>query len=304
MIGLMEGGHIFSARETHRRILRPENRLVLNSEDVGWESLHAAVFEEAPFQATEPAVGHPFLIYHIAHPTRVTRQVESERRESSLIGPRRICITPGDAETFWSHSGHPEILQIYLRDSVLRQTCEEIYGSDAGAVEIVPRFAISDPLLEQLALAIITALEDGRTEDALYIDTMARLMAAHLARKHSTRVAAERPVAGDGLTPRRLKRLLAYIEEHLGDDLTLKRMALETELSPFYLARVFKSEVGKSPHQYVLDRRIARARALLRDTTIPIADVALATGFSSQSHMSTWFRRLVGVSPANYRNQS
>jgi AraC family transcriptional regulator len=299
----VEGGRVFSARETHRRVLRPGNRLVLHSEDAGWDSLHAAVFEEAPFHATEPPVGHPFLIYHISHPTRVTRQVESESRESALIGPRRICITPGNAETFWGHSGHPEILQVYLRDSILRQACEEIYGGDGSTVEIVPRFAISDPLLEQLALAIITALEDGRTEDTLYVDTMARLMAMHLARKHSTRVGPELRVASDGLTPPRLRRLLAYIEEHLSDDLTLKRMAAEAELSPFYLARVFKSEVGKSPHQYVLDRRIARARTMLRDTTIPIADLALATGFSSQSHLSTWFRRLVGVSPAHYRSQ-
>jgi AraC family transcriptional regulator len=299
----VDGGHVFSARETHRRILRPGNRLVLDSEAVGWQSLHAAVFEEAPFHATESPVGHPFLIYHISHPTRVTRQVESNRRESALIGPRRICITPGGAETFWRHSGRPEILQVYLRDSILKQAFEEMYGGDGSAIEIVPRFAISDPLLEQLALAIITALEDGRSEDTLYIDTMALMMAAHLARKHSTRMVGERPVAGDGLTQRRLRRLLGFIEEHLSDDLTLRRMAVETELSPFYLARVFKSEVGKSPHQYVLERRIARARTLLRDTTIPIADVALATGFSSQSHLSTWFRRLVGVSPASYRSQ-
>ena len=299
----MAGGQAFSARETHRRILRPGNRLVLNSEEAGWEPLHAAVFEEAPFHATEPPVGHPFLIYHMTHPTRVTRQIASERRESALIGPRRICITPGAAETYWRHAGHPEILQVYLRDSILRQACEEIYGGDGSAVEIVPRFAISDPLLEQLALAIVTALEDGRSDDTLYIDTMARMIAVHLARRHSTRVASERPVAGDGLTRRRLKRLLGFIEEHLGEDLTLRRMAGVTELSPFYLARVFKAEVGKSPHQYVLERRIERARALLRDTTMSVADVAFATGFSSQSHLSTWFRRLVGVSPASYRSQ-
>jgi AraC family transcriptional regulator len=294
------GSSVFSAEETHRRIFRPGNRLVLNSEDAGWHSLHAAVFEEAPFHATEAPIGHPSLIYHIARPTRVTRQVASERRESALIGPRRICLTPGSAETFWRHSGHPEILQVYLRDSIVRQAAEEIGGA---AAEIVPRFAICDPLLEQLALATIAALEDGRAEDTLYIDTMARMMAVHLARKHTSRVAPERRQAADGLTRQRLKRLLDYIEAHLGDDLTLKRLASEVELSPFYLARVFKDEVGKSPHQYVLDRRVARAKAMLRDTSVSITDVALAAGFSSQSHLSNWFRRIVGVSPGVYRSQ-
>jgi AraC family transcriptional regulator len=300
----VEGGTTFSADETHRRILRPGNHLVLNSEDAGWQSLHAAVFQEVPFHATEPAIGHPSLIYHMAHPTRVTRQVDSEQRESALIGPRRSCLTPGGAQTFWQHSGHPEILQVYLRESLFKQASAEIYSVDHGAIDIVPRFAINDPLLEQLALAIITALEDGRAEDALYIDTAAHMMAVHLARKHSTRALPERSVSADGLTKQRLRRLLDYIESHLAGDLTLKRMAGELELSPFYLARVFKAEVGSSPHQYVLDRRIARAKSMLRDTQLPIADIALAAGFSSQSHLSNRFRRIVGVSPAVYRRQA
>jgi AraC family transcriptional regulator len=300
----VDGGTTFLAEETHRRILRPGNRLVLHSEDAGWKSLHAAVFEEVPFHATESAIGHPSMIYHMAHPTRVARQVESERRESSLIGPRRICLTPGGAQTFWQHSGHPEILQVYLRESLFKQASEEIYGVEAGTIDVIPRFAINDPLLEQLALAIINALEDGRAEDALYIDTAAHMMAVHLARRHSTRALPEREVSADGLTRQRLRRLIDYIESHLGGDLTLKKMAEQLELSPFYLARVFKAEVGSSPHQYVLDRRISRAKSLLRDTQLPIAEIALTAGFSSQSHLSNRFRRIVGVSPAVYRRQT
>jgi AraC family transcriptional regulator len=292
---------VFSALETHRRIHRPGNRIVLNSEPAGWESLHAAVFEEAPFAASETAIGHPSLIYHIARPTRVSRRIRSERRETALIGPRRICLTPGAAETWWQHAGRPEILQVYLREAVLRQAFEDSFGDAAESVELVPRFAISDPLLEQLALALIAALGDGRADDMLYIDTTAAMIAVHLARRHSTRTRPERTVASDGLTARRLQRLFAYIEAHLGEDLRLHRLGAAVELSPFYLARVFKARTGQSPHQYVLERRIARARQLLRDTSLPVAEVAAATGFSSQSHLSTWFRRRVGVSPAAYR---
>ncbi|HEX4277414.1 MAG TPA: helix-turn-helix transcriptional regulator, partial [Bryobacteraceae bacterium] len=61
--------------------------------------------------------------------------------------------------------------------------------------------------------------------------------------------------------------------------------------------------VGQSPHQYVLTRRIERARELLRNTDLPVVDVALAAGFSSQSHLAHWFLRQVGISPAAYRRQ-
>ena len=80
-------------------------------------------------------------------------------------------------------------------------------------------------------------------------------------------------------------------------------MAQEIGISPLYLPRAFKAAIGQSPHQYVLARRIEHARGLLRDTDLPIVDVALSSGFSSQSHLSNWFVRMVGVSPAAYRRE-
>jgi hypothetical protein len=106
---------VFMARETHGRVLRPANRLIAHSQDAGWRSLHAAILEEAPFQATELPIRHPSLIYHLCRPTEVARKIEGAAREQTLIGPRRICLTPGEATTTWQHSGHPEILQVYLR---------------------------------------------------------------------------------------------------------------------------------------------------------------------------------------------
>jgi AraC family transcriptional regulator len=100
-----------------------------------------------------------------------------------------------------------------------------------------------------------------------------------------------------------MRRVIEFIEENLDHDLSLEAMAAQVEVSPLYLPRAFKAAVGQSPHQYVLVRRIERAKELLRNTTSPIADVAFSSGFSSQSHLSNWFLRLVGVSPATYRRQ-
>jgi len=85
---------LFTAGETHGRALRPENELLAHSQDVGWRSLHAAIFREAPLHVTESALDHPFIIYHITHPCEVTRKIEGARREQGLLGPRNICVTP------------------------------------------------------------------------------------------------------------------------------------------------------------------------------------------------------------------
>ena len=295
---------IFTARETHGRVLRSGNRLIAHSQDAGWRSLHAAILEEAPFQATERPIRHPSLIYHLSRPTQVTRKIEGAARETALIGPRRICLTPGEASTLWGHSGHPEILQVYLRQSIYEAAVTEIYGCDSSGAELVPRFAMLDPLLEQLAIAITNALRDGASEDGLYIDTIAQMMAVHLARSHSSRSRPVRILPAKPLAGWKMRRVIEYIEDNLEGDLSLQAMAAEVDISPLYLARAFKSAVGQSPHQYVLARRIERAKELLRNTDLPVVDVALSSGFSSQSHLSHWFIRQVGVSPAVYRRQA
>jgi AraC family transcriptional regulator len=295
---------IFTARETHGRVLRSGNRLIAHSQDAGWRSLHAAILEEAPFHATERPIRHPSLIYHLSRPTQVTRKVEGAAPESALIGPRRICLTPGEATTQWQHAGHPEILQVYLRQSIYEAAVTEIYGCDSTGAELVPRFAILDPLLEQLAIAITTALRDGAAEDGLYIDTVAQMMAVHLARSHSSRSRPVRILPAKPLAGWKMRRVIEYIEDNLDGDLSLQAMAAEVEISPLYLARAFKSAIGQSPHQYVLARRIERAKELLRNTELTVVDVALSSGFSSQSHLSHWFTRQVGVSPAAYRRQA
>jgi AraC family transcriptional regulator len=294
---------VFTIRETHGRVLRPENRVIAHSQDVGWRSMFAAIIEEAPFQATELAIGHPFFIYHLARPTEVIRRIEGSPEEKSLIGPRRLCLTPGEAKTQWQHCGNPEILQVYLRQQVFAGAVSEMYGGDPACAELVPRFAAIDPLLEQLALAIAAALRDGNVSDGLYIDTLAQMIAAHLARNHSTRSRAPRTAATQAISGWKMRRVIEFIEENLDNDLSLEAMAAQVEVSPMYLPRAFKAAVGQSPHQYVLARRIERAKELLRNTRSPIADVAFSSGFSSQSHLSNWFLRMVGVSPATYRRQ-
>src|SRR5215831_19187311 len=156
---------VFTVGETHGRALRLGNRLIANSQDVGWGSIHAAIIEEGPFIATEPAIGHPMMIYHLTRPTEVSRKIEGGPGNRQLIGPRRICLTPGDAITRWEHHGQPEILQVYLRGSIYQAAVSEIYNCDLSHAELVPRFAILDPMLEQLAIALTVALRDGTAED-------------------------------------------------------------------------------------------------------------------------------------------
>lgn len=107
--------------------------------------------------------------------------------------------------------------------------------------------------------------------------------------------------AGGDFAPHKVRQALAFIDRNLGDRLTLPQLAGVLAISPYHFAHVFKRAIGVAPHQYVIHRRIDRAKHLLDTTDLPIADIALAVGCANQSHFSALFHRVIGVTPQAYR---
>jgi AraC family transcriptional regulator len=108
----------------------------------------------------------------------------------------------------------------------------------------------------------------------------------------------------DALSEPKLASVLAYITRHLEHNVTLAELAGLVNLTPRYFCQVFKRAVGCPPHQFQIQQRIERAKFLLREPLVPLSDVALRSGFSSQSHLNTHFRRLLGTTPGRYRTQA
>ena len=109
-----------------------------------------------------------------------------------------------------------------------------------------------------------------------------------------------RPMAG-GLPGARLKRVLDYINAHLGSQLRIAEMASLANTSPHHFCELFRRSVGMSPHKYVVSRRIAHAKQLLRDGRLDVGDAAFASGFANQSHFTKVFRRRTGMTPREFR---
>jgi AraC family transcriptional regulator len=117
--------------------------------------------------------------------------------------------------------------------------------------------------------------------------------------------ASWQPLRGAGsLTPRRLRIVEDLIEARLGGPLSITEMAAACGLSAGFFLRTFRAATGQTPHRYLMDRRLARARRLLVESECPTAEIALATGFASQAHMTAAFTRTIGIAPAGYRKIS
>jgi AraC-like DNA-binding protein len=104
-----------------------------------------------------------------------------------------------------------------------------------------------------------------------------------------------------GLTPRALQRIRNYVEEHLAENIELAMLAKIAGLSKWHFARAFKQSAGITPHFYLIQRRLEKAQQLLAETDLSLAQIALKSGFSDQSHFSRRFRMLLGVTPNSFR---
>ena len=99
----------------------------------------------------------------------------------------------------------------------------------------------------------------------------------------------------------RLKKVQDHVQAHLASPISLADLAGVAGLSRSYFAAQFRAATGCRPHEYVLEQRVERAKAMLAESGTPIIEVALAVGFQTQAHFSTVFKRLAGMTPARWR---
>ena len=156
-----------------------------------------------------------------------------------------------------------------------------------------------DDALAHLMLSLRETLRDDPRPSGLYGDALARAAAYRLT-GYLSADAGERAVR-TGLPPSRLRKISEHVDLHLEAPLSLRELARLANLSVFHFARSFKESTGLSPHQYVLRRRVDRAKGLLVGTTLGLAEIALRCGFSNPSHFAQAFHQICGVTPTRWR---
>ena len=129
------------------------------------------------------------------------------------------------------------------------------------------------------------------------LGTLAWAIAAHLLGHHMLQ-------RRDTTYHARIGKVFAYIEDNLSGPVRLESMARHTGLSVFHFSRVFSRQTGRTPQQYVRQRRVRRARRMLLNTQLSLAEIAYACGFSHQSHFTTVFREQTGRTPGQFRGEA
>ena len=161
---------------------------------------------------------------------------------------------------------------------------------------------VRDELINQIGLTVLSEMTSPTAAGRMLVETSSLLLVARLAHSHLETELIRPPVPSrHPLDDGRLRRVLAYVEEHLAEDISVADLANLACLSIFHFTRAFAAAMGMPPHRYVSRRRLESAKAMIASGRASLAEIAFACRFSSQSSFGRAFRRATGVTPAEYR---
>jgi AraC family transcriptional regulator len=236
---------------------------------------------------SEPMSDH-LVSLHTGPPVRVSYR---PARFRGVRSRGQINVCPAGVTKAWFEDDASEMVDVRVPASLVSLAAEEM-GLDPERAGIAARYHVRDVQIEHIAWALAAEHRESWPNGLIYRESLGMALAVHLLARY--------PARG---TPRvftrsELARVTEYIEAHLADDVSLVRLARVSGISASHLRVLFKRSIGVPVHEYVIQRRVERARVLLLRGDLPASQIALDAGFSHQSHMARCMRRVLGVTPA------
>ncbi|MDR6448679.1 helix-turn-helix domain-containing protein [Paraburkholderia sp. 22099] len=263
---------------------------VRSSKTLGWQGFGAELVNVSAGSHRIPPLKHHRVGVHVGAPVRA-RCVCQERRYSRIQSHGDADVIPAGLDGQWSDESACTIFSVWIGVEFAQRTVEQLELKSSEA-RLRPRMQMRDPRFQHLAWALHAELEADDASDPLYAESLCTAMVVRLIGGAPTLDDKRRTLA-----PKTAARVIEFIEAHLDQRLTLTELAALADLSVPHFKVLFRETLGVPVHQYVVRRRVERARTLLLEGRLSASRIALDTGFAHQSHMAHWMGRLLGVTP-------
>jgi AraC family transcriptional regulator len=289
-------GHAASKFATGRQLASSSGR--------GWTNMLAERWSHAVGELTPVLTRDTEIDVLLSGDTLVERQGDGLRQTTS--GRRgSLWIVPAGMREDFVNVQRPahDTLHIFLPAKPFADCILQDLDIDPARARLRYETVGYDPFVEEIALAINRELESETSSGRLFIESLGHTLSAYLLHRYSESALNAKPHS-DSVRPmdhRRLSRVLEFIDGRIDENFTVADMAAVACMSPAHFARSFKARTGQSPHQFVSRKRLELAERMLLDPYRPMSEIALSTGFSSQSNFSRAFRYVTGMSPGDYR---
>lgn len=265
----------------------------------GWSAEHTI---QPPDEIEQLTVSEHLLAFTFSRGDRQVSRFAGQEYDG--IGyENHFFLLPAGVPAEFAWTSTDEAMVLGIAPAALCNTAAQIGYAEPDRVQLQPTVFARDEQIARFIGCLLHEIRTGGAGGRLYSESVLTALNVHLLRHYSTVGAKSKPHKG-GLATDKLQQVLDYIDANLADsDISLAMLSQLVGLSGCYFSRRFKQATGLAPHQYVIRRRVERAKGLLRQCQLSIAQVALECGFSSQSHFHGTFRKLAGTTPGCYREE-
>ena len=242
--------------------------------------------------------GHAISVAFAPH-DRVTWSVDGGTPQTTALPAGSVFIYSNRNFVWHKRERVSEYINLMLDQTLLGRIAAE--SGLSSSVELEHRVIFPDPTILHVAQLLKEEVKSGGLAGKLYTESLTNLLAVHLLRNYTGAVVKPK-LSDEALDALKLNQVKEFIEERLGENLSLADIAAVVHMSQFHFARAFKAATGQPPHRYLTMRRMERAKVLLSVTRLPVAEVAYQVGFYNTSHFTAQFRKATGATPKAYRD--
>lgn len=257
----------------------------------------AAVIDEGANEYDVPAGLEHVLVFTVPKRDRVVNDLHGRRVRSSFP-PRSLTVVPAGQPTYWKNeTAGGRMIHLHLSPSTVAEWC----GNAGGKDELRPVLGKPDLDLRRCFETLGREMLVPAVGSPTMIEALALEIAVRVRRKYAVNLPTE--LAKGGLAPWQLRQATEFLQDHLGDDVSIEELARITDLSRYHFMRAFKQSTGKTLVQTLIDLRVEKAREMLENTNLPVSEIAAQVGYDAPQAFARVFRRETGIAPSQYRRE-
>ena len=218
---------------------------------------------------------------------------------SGFGAPGKFCLMPKDSESHWQLGQTQQFMHLYFNDDYLKQLALKVFDIDPRMLQLPELTFTTDIATEALFRHCMATSNWHSKDDHLAMEQITNtILVSMIQNMGITKLIA--PIKG-GLSPKITALVCDYMQANFHRQIYLNELAQLAQLSEYHFCRMFKQSLAQTPQAYLLSIRIEQVKLRLHNKLESITDIALQCGFSNQSHMGRYFKKVVGVSPRQYR---